>query len=254
MSRLAAAPASLAQLYASFAACESTHVSVLGARIRPVTTKNTVTSRAVALAAIAALQGRSRRRARRRLRLRHRRRDAHRRRADGGAQWTAHQVARDTLEAMLTRRGATRLAAAPAYKLPFPVTGAASAKKLAATLEDGVTRAYPLGVVAVDGPGAAPSAPRRCRPRRTAPSPGAAARSPSPECPPETRRLTAGVPGRWTFGHIRRVPKRPSSSSSPRTRPSAVSTQVPYVAIVGYVQITMTAERDRVNDERGNCG
>ena len=33
MDRLAAAPASLAQLYASIAACESTHVSVLGARI-----------------------------------------------------------------------------------------------------------------------------------------------------------------------------------------------------------------------------
>ncbi|HEY1920097.1 MAG TPA: hypothetical protein VGH27_31380 [Streptosporangiaceae bacterium] len=31
MDRLAAAPASLAQLYASIAACESTHVSVLGA-------------------------------------------------------------------------------------------------------------------------------------------------------------------------------------------------------------------------------
>ena len=33
MERLAAAPAPLAQLYASIAACESTHVSVLGARI-----------------------------------------------------------------------------------------------------------------------------------------------------------------------------------------------------------------------------
>ena len=32
MSRLGAAPASLAQLYASIAACEATHVSVLGAR------------------------------------------------------------------------------------------------------------------------------------------------------------------------------------------------------------------------------
>jgi hypothetical protein len=32
MNRLAAAPASLAQLYASIAASESTHVSVLGAR------------------------------------------------------------------------------------------------------------------------------------------------------------------------------------------------------------------------------
>jgi hypothetical protein len=33
MSRLGAAPASLAQLYASIAACEATHVSVLSARI-----------------------------------------------------------------------------------------------------------------------------------------------------------------------------------------------------------------------------
>jgi hypothetical protein len=33
MARLGAAPASLAQLYASIAACEATHVSVLGARI-----------------------------------------------------------------------------------------------------------------------------------------------------------------------------------------------------------------------------
>jgi hypothetical protein len=65
--------------------------------------------------------------------------------------WTAHQVARDTLEAMLTRLGATPVAASPAYGLPFAVTGAASAKRLAAALEDGVTRAY-LGVVAVDDP------------------------------------------------------------------------------------------------------
>ena len=35
MDRLAAAPASLAQLYASIAACESTHVSVLGATSVP---------------------------------------------------------------------------------------------------------------------------------------------------------------------------------------------------------------------------
>jgi hypothetical protein len=35
MNRLAAAPASLAQLYASIAACESTHVSVLGATSVP---------------------------------------------------------------------------------------------------------------------------------------------------------------------------------------------------------------------------
>ncbi len=65
------------------------------------------------------------------------------------ADWTAHQVARDTLEAMLTGLGAVPVAASPAYELPFAVTGAASAKRLAAALEEGVTRAY-LGLVAVN--------------------------------------------------------------------------------------------------------
>jgi hypothetical protein len=72
-------------------------------------------------------------------------------RAQARADWTAHQVARDTLESMLTGLGATPVAASPAYDLPFAVTGAASAKALAAALEEGVTRAY-LGVVAVDSP------------------------------------------------------------------------------------------------------
>jgi hypothetical protein len=67
------------------------------------------------------------------------------------AGWLAHQVARDTLTAMLTGLGATPVAASPAYGLPFAVTGAASAKRLAAALEDGVTRAY-LGLVAVNDP------------------------------------------------------------------------------------------------------
>jgi hypothetical protein len=71
----------------------------------------------------------------------------------GGARtdWTAHQVARDTLITMLTRLGATPVAASPAYKLPFAVTSAESAARLAATLENGVTRAY-LGLVAVNNP------------------------------------------------------------------------------------------------------
>ena len=67
------------------------------------------------------------------------------------ADWLVHQVARDTLEAMLTGLGAVPVAASPAYALPFAVTGAASAKRLAAALEDGVTSAY-LGVVAVNDP------------------------------------------------------------------------------------------------------
>jgi hypothetical protein len=70
---------------------------------------------------------------------------------DARADWLAHQVARDTLEAMLTKLGATPAAASPAYALPFAVTGAQSAEKLAAGLEDGVTRAY-LGLVAVSDP------------------------------------------------------------------------------------------------------
>jgi S-adenosylhomocysteine hydrolase len=64
------------------------------------------------------------------------------------AYWVAHQEARDTLEAMLVKLGATPTAASPAYQLPFAVTGEASAVRLAVVLEDGVVRAY-LGVVAV---------------------------------------------------------------------------------------------------------
>ena len=52
---------------------------------------------------------------------------------------------------MLVKLGATPVAASPAYALPFAVTGAASAARLAAALEDGVTRAY-LGLVAVTDP------------------------------------------------------------------------------------------------------
>lgn len=73
------------------------------------------------------------------------------RQANARTDWTAHRVARDTLVAMLTRLGATPVAASPAYELPFGVTSAKSAAKLAAALEDGVTRAY-LGLVAVSNP------------------------------------------------------------------------------------------------------
>jgi hypothetical protein len=71
--------------------------------------------------------------------------------ADARADWTAHQVARDTLEAALAKLGATPVAASPAYTLPFAVAGTASAGRLAAALEEGVTRAY-LGLVAVSDP------------------------------------------------------------------------------------------------------
>lgn len=69
-------------------------------------------------------------------------------RATALADWRAHQQARDTLEAMIARLGATPVAASAAYQLPFTVNSAQSAGRLAASLEEGVTRAY-LGVVAV---------------------------------------------------------------------------------------------------------
>ena len=49
------------------------------------------------------------------------------------------------------KKDATPVAASPAYALPFAVTSAKTAARLAATLEDGVTRAY-LGLVAVSNP------------------------------------------------------------------------------------------------------
>src|SRR3984957_14306046 len=61
---------------------------------------------------------------------------------DARSDWTAHQVARDTLEAMLTRLGATPVAASPAYALPFAVTSAKTAAKRAATLTRGGTRGH----------------------------------------------------------------------------------------------------------------
>jgi hypothetical protein len=62
--------------------------------------------------------------------------------------WKAHQEARDTLQAMITKLGATPVVASAAYELPFTVHDARSARRLAAALEEGVTQAY-LGLVAV---------------------------------------------------------------------------------------------------------
>ena len=65
--------------------------------------------------------------------------------------WTGHNEARDALAAMISGLGAAPVAGQAFYQLPFPVHDAASAMKLAAYLEDGVTRAY-LGIVAVSDP------------------------------------------------------------------------------------------------------
>ncbi len=72
-------------------------------------------------------------------------------RATALTDWRLHQQARDTLRVMIGKLGATPVAASPAYELPFTVQDAGSARRLAAALEEGVTRAY-LGLVAVTDP------------------------------------------------------------------------------------------------------
>jgi hypothetical protein len=64
-----------------------------------------------------------------------------------GLDWTGHNQARDALTAMIASLGAGPAAAQASYRLPFRVHDAATARSLAAYLEDGVTRAY-LGLVA----------------------------------------------------------------------------------------------------------
>jgi len=62
--------------------------------------------------------------------------------------WQIHQASRDALAAMITALGAQPVAAATAYRLPFPVHTGRAAVMLAAFLEDRVATAY-LGVVAL---------------------------------------------------------------------------------------------------------
>ena len=62
--------------------------------------------------------------------------------------WTGHKEARDTLTAMISALGAAPVAAQALYQLPFAVHDSATAMRLAAYLEEGLTRAY-LGLVAV---------------------------------------------------------------------------------------------------------
>jgi Domain of unknown function (DUF4439) len=69
-------------------------------------------------------------------------------RATATSDWLAHQVTRDTLEAMLRARGAKPVAAAAGYQLPAAVRTPAEAAQLAVILEDRVAVAY-LGLVAL---------------------------------------------------------------------------------------------------------
>lgn len=62
----------------------------------------------------------------------------------------AHRAARDQLAAVLRAKDATPRPAAASYRLPFPVTGPAKARELAAELERGTLGAYSQ-LVAVAG-------------------------------------------------------------------------------------------------------
>jgi hypothetical protein len=63
--------------------------------------------------------------------------------------WNLHRAARVAVSSMITQRGGTPAPAAAAYRPPFAVNSAASARTLAALLEDGLVQAY-LGLVAVN--------------------------------------------------------------------------------------------------------
>jgi hypothetical protein len=69
--------------------------------------------------------------------------------ATASADWVAHQVVRDRLEAMLRSLGAQPAAAAVAYQLPVPVHNPSQAATLAVVLEDRMATAY-LGLVALN--------------------------------------------------------------------------------------------------------
>jgi Domain of unknown function (DUF4439) len=60
--------------------------------------------------------------------------------------WTAHELARDSLSATITAAGADPVPAAVAYRLPIAVQSAAQATTLAVILEDRVGQAY-IGLV-----------------------------------------------------------------------------------------------------------
>ena len=74
------------------------------------------------------------------------------RRARATASYQAHRDRRGALQQRISATGATPEAAAPAYQLPSPVTDAASAVRLAASVEDRICAVYANAVQATSGP------------------------------------------------------------------------------------------------------
>ncbi|MFF4056699.1 ferritin-like domain-containing protein [Streptomyces sp. NPDC001668] len=73
------------------------------------------------------------------------------RRAEAMAAYDAHRARRDALAREVRGLGATPVAAAAAYALPFPVPDSAAAVRLAADLEDRVAGVYADLVRATEG-------------------------------------------------------------------------------------------------------
>ncbi|RAG80462.1 DUF4439 domain-containing protein [Streptacidiphilus pinicola] len=69
-------------------------------------------------------------------------------RAQATSDYQLHRARRDTLDARITAAGATPRAAAAAYDLPFEVSDASSAGRLAALLENRVAAVYANSVQA----------------------------------------------------------------------------------------------------------
>jgi Domain of unknown function (DUF4439) len=65
--------------------------------------------------------------------------------------WISHRARRDKLRSYVQAGGGTPVVAAPAYRLPSPVTSPQTAAQLAARLEDGVTAGY-TGLAGVADP------------------------------------------------------------------------------------------------------
>jgi hypothetical protein len=71
--------------------------------------------------------------------------------ARAGADWVAHELARDSLTATIAAAGANPVPAAVAYRLPIQVHSAAQATALAVVLEERVAQAY-IGLVGLTDP------------------------------------------------------------------------------------------------------
>ncbi|MFC1407312.1 MULTISPECIES: ferritin-like domain-containing protein [Streptacidiphilus] len=74
------------------------------------------------------------------------------RRTHATSSYQAHRDRRDALQQRIGATGATPAAAAPAYRLPSPVTDAASAVRLAGSVEDRICGVYANAVQATSGP------------------------------------------------------------------------------------------------------